>query len=81
MKASAVRQAATDYTVAQLSEAIEAITDREEEILDVDGEDIGERLTHLMLARRIRERVELGQDMKEAFRAEMGKVRATLQND
>ena len=81
MKAAAVRQAATEYTVAKLSLAIEALIEREEEILDIDGDDMEERLTHLLLARRVRERVELGQDMKEAFRAEMGKVRATLKND
>lgn len=81
MKAASVRKAAQAYTSAQLAEAIEAVTEREEEILSIEGEDMGERLTHMLLAQRIRSRVDAGEDLKDAFRAEMGSVRDTLTND
>jgi len=81
MKAKSARQVAESYTSEQIAEAIEAITEREEEILDVQGEDMGERLTHLLVGARIRARMDDGEDLKTAFRAEFGKVRDTLAND
>jgi len=80
VKAAAVKKAASDYTSVQLAEAIEAVTEREEEILAVDGDDMGERLTHLLLAARIRARVDAGEELKDAFRAEMASVRDTIAN-
>lgn len=81
MKASAAKKAAKAYSSAQLAAAIEAVTEREEEILDVEGEDLGERLTHLLLAQRIRARMDAGEALKDAFRAELGGVRQLLTND
>lgn len=80
MKAGAVRKVANDYSLEQIDEAIEAYTEREEELLSVDGDDAGERLTHLLLGRRVRARIDAGEDAKAAFRAEMGAVRDTLKN-
>lgn len=80
MKASAVRRVAERYTSAQLAEAITALTEQEDELLEVDGEDLGERLTHLLLAQRVRGRMDAGEDLKDAFRAEMAAVRDTLAN-
>jgi len=80
MKAGAVRKVAKAYSIEQIDAGIEAITEREEEILEVDGDDMGERLTHLLLGRRVRSRVDAGEDLKTAFRAEMGAVRGTLKN-
>lgn len=81
MKAGAVRKVAKAYSSVQIAEAIEAITEREEEILEIDGEDMGERLTHLLLAARIRAAVDEGEELKAAFRAVMGDVRETLTNE
>lgn len=81
MKAKAVRAAASSYTSEQLAEAVEAITEHENELLDIEGEDMGERLTHLLLALRIRARMDGGEELKTAFRAEMHAVRETLKND
>lgn len=81
MKASSVKKVAKAYTTEQLAEAIEAVTEREEEILDIPGEDMGERLTHLLLALRIRGRVDAGEEFKVAFRQEMQEVREVLTND
>lgn len=81
MKASSCRKVAETYTATQIAEAIEAITEREEEVLEVPGEDMGERLTHLLVAQRIRAQVDAGVPLKEAFRQELGKVRDTVSND
>ena len=81
MKAGAVRTVANAYSVAQIDAGIEAITEREEDLLEVEGEDMGERLTHLLLGRRVRARMDAGEDAKAAFRAEMGAVRGTLKNE
>lgn len=80
MKPPAVKKAAAAYTSDQIASAIEALTEREEELLDVDGDDMGERLTHLLLAARIRARMDAGEDAKDAFRAEMTSVRETITN-
>jgi hypothetical protein len=80
VKAAVVRGVATRFTVVELDEGIRAITEEEREVLDIEGDDIGERLTHLLLARRIRARIDAGEDPKSAFRAEMGQVRDTLAN-
>lgn len=80
MKAAVVRQLALAHDLGTLRRAADAIAEREEEILPVEGDDIGERLTHLLLAARIRERIDRGEDPKEAFRAEMSAVRDVLTN-
>ncbi|MCB9664700.1 MAG: hypothetical protein H6732_11350 [Alphaproteobacteria bacterium] len=81
MKAAAVRRAAERYEGSALDAAIEALAEREEELLEIEGDDAGERLTHLLLARRVRTRMEAGEGLKEAFRAEMGAVRDVLANE
>lgn len=81
MKASSVRKLATDRTVLELEKAIEAIVEREADEHGIDGEDLGEKLTHCMLAMRIRSRVDAGEDAGAAFRAEMAAVRDILKND
>ena len=45
------------------------------------GDDAEERLTHLLLAKRIHERMAEGEAFKDAFRAEMGAVRDLLTNE
>ena len=81
MKAAAVRDAAARYDSAQIAAAIEGVTEREALELEVDGEDLGEKLTHLLLAARIRARMDSGEELKDAFRAEMASVRDTLKNE
>jgi hypothetical protein len=80
MKPGAVRTVANTYSVEQIDAGIEAITEREEDLLEVDGDDMGERLTHLLLGRRVRARIDAGEAVNAAFRAEMGAVRGTLKN-
>ena len=46
-----------------------------------EGADLGEKLTHVMLAIRVRGRIDRGEDPKDAFRAEMAGVRDLLENE
>ena len=81
MKASTIRKLAKAHDVATLEGAAEAIAEREEDILGVDGVDLGEKLTHLMLAIRVRTKVDAGAKLSDAFREEIAGVREILEND
>jgi hypothetical protein len=81
VKAGAVRKLAQERTKAELEQGILAIVERDTDELGVEGDDLGEKLTHLMLAARIRQRMEDGEELQAAFRAEMAKVRTTLANE
>jgi hypothetical protein len=82
VKAPAVRAVATAHDLQEIAAAIEAIAERgEEPAIPVEGDSLGEKLTHLLLAQRIRTRMGAGEDLKDAFRAEMAAVRGTLTND
>lgn len=81
MKASVIRKLAEQHELAALEAAAEAIAEREEDVLGVDGVDLGEKLTHVMLAQRVRARADAGEDLRDAFRAEMATVRDLLANE
>ena len=81
MKASSIRKIAEKYTLEELANAAEVISEEERDPLGIDGEDLGEKLTHVMLAMRIREKVEQGQDLRSAFREQLGEVRSLLENE
>lgn len=81
MKASSIRKIAEKYTLEELANAAEVISEEERDPLGVDGADLGEKLTHVMLAMRIREKVEQGQDLRSAFREQLGEVRSLLENE
>jgi hypothetical protein len=76
-----VRSLATDHATDALNAAIEGIIEREEDVLGIGEEDLEELLTNLMLASRVRAAVDdEGVSLKDAFRAEMAKVRKVVQN-
>ena len=81
MKASVIRKLAEGHSSEVLAAGAEAIAEREVDELGVDGVDLGEKLTHLMLAMRVRARVDGGEDLRDAFRAEMASVRDLLVNE
>ncbi len=80
MKAAVVKALSERHDAATLESAAETIAEEGTCPLEVEGDDLGERLTHVMLAARIRRRVEAGEDAKTAFRAEMAAVRSVLTN-
>lgn len=78
MKAGAVRKLARDHDLAALEAAAAALLEGEGAPFEIGGDDDGERLTHVMLAQRIRKRVDAGEDLKAVFREVMGSVRAVM---
>jgi hypothetical protein len=80
VKAPVVKALAETYDAAQLAALVEAISEREEDPAEVGGDDVGEKLAHVLLAQRIRARVDAGEALKDAFRAEMAGVRTVLAN-
>ena len=80
MKAAEVRALAERHDLATLEAAVEAISEREEDVLGVEGADLGEKLTNVLLAIRVRTRVDAGEALKDAFRAEMASVRDVMTN-
>lgn len=81
MKPAEARRLASEKSAAELDLAIEHLSDERDPQFAIAGEDHGEMLTNALLAKRIRERVDRGEDAKEAFRAVMGEVRAVVTND
>lgn len=82
MKPAEARRLASERTMSDLQEAAEALSDEKDPFFEVHGEDHGERLTHVLLAQRIRERMdEHGEDLKDAFRHVMAGVRGVLTNE
>ncbi|MEZ4323006.1 MAG: hypothetical protein R3F61_36405 [Myxococcota bacterium] len=76
-----IRKLAKAHSLEELEAGAEAIAEREVDELGIEGDDLGEKLTHVMLAMRVVSRVEAGEDLKEAFRAEMNAVRDLLENE
>ena len=81
MKANVVRKLAESHDAAALGAAAESIAEEGVDTLGVEGDDLGEKLTHLLLALRVRARLDAGEAMKDAFRAEMAGVREVLTNE
>jgi hypothetical protein len=82
VKAAEARRLAETYSLEQLAHAAHHLGEEQEPEIHIAGDDPGEKLTHVLLAMRMRERIELsGDSLREAFRAVMSEVRGVLQND
>lgn len=81
MKPAEARRLATEKSASELDLAIEHLSEERDPQFPIAGDDHGEMLTNALLAKRIRERVDRGEDAKDAFRAVMGEVRAVVTND
>ncbi|GAB4200512.1 MAG: hypothetical protein OHK0013_11610 [Sandaracinaceae bacterium] len=81
MKPAESRRLALEKTAAELADAAEKLGEDLDPPFPVAGEDHGEQLTNVLLAQRIRARIDRGEDAKEAFRAVMGEVRAVITNE
>ncbi|HBQ17597.1 MAG: hypothetical protein RLP09_04410 [Sandaracinaceae bacterium] len=80
MKPSEARRLAGEHDANALQAAAEALGDERAPAIVVHGKDEGEMLTHVLLAMRIRARVDAGEEPKDAYRAVMGEVRGVLSN-
>lgn len=80
MKAPVVRELAERFDTPALEAFVEAISENEADPPEIGGDDPGEKLTHVLLALRCRARMDAGESLKDAFRAEMAGVREVLKN-
>ena len=81
MKAAEIRRLAQQHDLATLDAAADALAEELPLEIEVAGEDDGERLTHLMLASRLRAKVDAGTAMPAAFREIMQSVREVMTNE
>ena len=81
MKPAEARRLAEAHTVEELAAAAEALSEETEPAIAVQGGDHGERLTHCLLAQRIRAKVDEGAPLRDAFREVMAGVREVLTNE
>lgn len=82
MKPAEARRLAEVYTLEELAHAAHHLGEEQDPEIQIGGADHGEQLTHVLLAMRMRERMELsGDDLREAFRAVMAEVRGVLKNE
>lgn len=81
MKASSIRKLALAHDAATLEQAADDLIEERRPTIEIEGEDDGERLTHINLALRIRRLIDEGIDAKTAFRTVLADVRALLTND
>lgn len=81
MRPAEARRLAGAHTCDELNAACRALSEEREPPFEVAGGDPGEQLTHVLLAQRIRARVDEGEELKQAYRDVMGDVRGVLTNE
>lgn len=81
MKPAECRRLANEKSADELARAAELLAEEHAPPFDVLGDEAGDKLTHVLLAQRIQERTQRGEDPKDAFRAVMAEVRAVVSND
>ena len=81
MRPGESRRLAKEHSLEELKIAASGLTEDREPAFEVRGQGTGEKLTHLLLAVRIRTRIDGGQEEREAFRAVMAEVRSMFQNE
>jgi hypothetical protein len=79
MKIPAIKQLVESYTIEELVKAEEALLEEQPLAIEVDGNDEGEQLTHVMAAIWILQDMEkTGQDFKTSLRSYTQKVRNSI---
>ena len=78
MKITAIKKAVKLFTTAQLQEAEQALYEEQMPLIDIEGDDEGEKLTHVLAALEIKENMAKGMEFKEALRAYTQRVRNSI---
>lgn len=78
MKIPAIKQAVENFSLEALKAAEAALYDEQPLSIEVEGDDEGEKLTHILAAIEIKENMAKGMDFKEALRAYTGRVRNSI---
>ena len=76
---SVVKELVSKYTKPEIDAAIERFESSLENILGVEGKDDGEKLSNLLAAVQIRERMDKGMSLNDAIREHSQRVRSILQ--
>lgn len=78
MKIAEVKRLATSYTVEQIEAAVTAFETERKNDLQVDGENDGEKMSHLLAASFVRRQIDKGLDLNSAVREYSKRVRSIL---
>ena len=79
MKIPSIKKLVDQYSLPQLKTAEEAILEEQQPAIEVEGDDEGEQLTHVMAAQFIKEEMEQkGVDYLTALRSYSGRVRNSI---
>lgn len=78
MKIPAIKKLVESYTVDELKKAEEALYDEQSIDIDVDGEDEGEKLTHILAAIDILNEMQKGIEFTQALRNYTQRVRKSI---
>jgi len=78
MNPAVVKELANKYSKFQLDEAIQAFEQTLENPLEVHGQDDGEKLSNLLVAAFVRERMDKGIAINEALREYSTRVRSMI---
>jgi len=79
MKIPSIKKLVDQYSITQLKAAEDALLDEQQPAIEVEGDDEGEKLTHIMAAQFIKEEMEQkGLDYLSALRSYSGRVRNSI---
>lgn len=78
MKIPAIKKLVEQADLESLKKAEQALYDEQPPAIEVDGDDEGEKLTHILAAIYIKERMALGDDFTTALRGYSQRVRNSI---
>ncbi len=79
MKIPSIKKLVDSFSLEQLQAAEAAILEKQKPAIEVEGDDEGEQLTHIMAAQFIRQEMDQkGADYLTALRAYSGRVRNSI---
>jgi hypothetical protein len=78
MKIPAIKKAVEVFTTEQLRDAEQALYEEQKPLISIEGDDEGEKLTHVLAALEIKENMAKGMEFKEALRAYTQRVRNSI---
>jgi hypothetical protein len=78
MKIPAIKKLVETYAVDELKKAEDAIYNEQKPAIEIEGDDEGEQLTHVLAAIEILEQMKQGKDFKTALRDYTQRVRKSI---
>lgn len=78
MNLSSIKKLVAAYSIEDLRQAEEQLLNEQPTTIEVEGEDEGEQLTHLIGAIEVKEKVQMGADEKGAMREFVTRVRNSI---